>query len=285
MLSLPDDWRDCIAATSARAILSQADDLREYRTAARLLARACFELLRDTLWGNVEEGGPEIHFEERVIRINDHAFLIADAANDSLLDEAIRLRRKAPQVDVLAPPGTRVLITEALASLRCSRVTVQAIDQYVELRVQFTGMDTHSDRPTVLADLLLRYSELCERNAAPHLAVSCDGLRPLPPEQAQRARRRRAEERQTESSRAQGSLAVLKPKSAAPKCGVSMQTCELCGAKWDNEDGWDGLCPECADLVSNLLDELRLTGEDRDEIVERLRAVVQRTLEAHGVVR
>ena len=56
------------------------------------------------------------------------------------------------------------------------------------------------------------------------------------------------------------------------------ETCELCRARWDSGDGWDGLCPECADMVSNLLDELDLTDEDRDQIVERLQGVVGRAL-------
>lgn len=58
--------------------------------------------------------------------------------------------------------------------------------------------------------------------------------------------------------------------------------CELCGARWDSEDGWDGLCPECAAMVSNLLDELGLTDDDRDQIVERLQRLVERAL-ASGV--
>lgn len=33
--------------------------------------------------------------------------------------------------------------------------------------------------------------------------------------------------------------------------------CELCGDKLDRTDGdnWDGLCPSCADQVSDLMDE------------------------------
>ncbi|HEV2294473.1 MAG TPA: hypothetical protein VGR35_11505 [Tepidisphaeraceae bacterium] len=228
MLTLPEDWRQCTAGTSARAILSQADDLREYRTAARLRTRACFELLRDSFWGSVVEGGPHILFAERFIRINDFVFLIADAADDAVLEQATHLARTAHEVEVLAPPGTQTLIKEALNSLRASRVTVKPLDDDVDLRALFTGMDTGTDRTAVLSDLLLRYSKLCEDNDVLHLAVSPAGLHPLPIEQLRRNLRRIAP-RPMDAPEASSAVTLVKrrddPINLDTSRRIAKQTC------------------------------------------------------------
>lgn len=194
MLILPDDWRQCTAESSARAMLRQANEIGEYRVAARLLTRACFELLRDTLWGDVHDGGPVIHFEEQVIRVNDYAYLVADA-DDSAIDQAMALSERVHEVCVLTPPDVRVLMGEAMKSLQRKNVTVQSLDSYVGLRVMLTELDTRANGPAVFADLLLRYANLCERFGETRVEVTRDGLRPLSREQVEQSRRRSAERR------------------------------------------------------------------------------------------
>jgi hypothetical protein len=51
------------------------------------------------------------------------------------------------------------------------------------------------------------------------------------------------------------------------------ELCELCENYLEIDgDNWDGLCPECADRVSDCLDDNELTSEDRDEVVALLRS-------------
>ena len=237
------------------------------------------------MWGDAHEGALRLYFEERVIRINDYAYLVADA-DDSVLERATKLSDTVPQVVVLTPPDARVLIEAALKSIANKNITANSLDSYVGLRVLFTEMDTGARWPAVFSDLLLRYCDLCERFRVPHLATNRDGLRPLAPQQLEHSQQRHAERREAVSVKDPGSVAKVEGSSiasAATTMEASTQTCELCSAKWDSEDGWNGLCPECADLVSHLLDEMELADDDRDEIVERLQALVHRTLEAHGV--
>jgi hypothetical protein len=55
------------------------------------------------------------------------------------------------------------------------------------------------------------------------------------------------------------------------------ELCELCGNYLEtNGDNWDGLCPECADRVSEYIDENKLTTEDRDEAVAFLRSATDK---------
>ncbi len=51
--------------------------------------------------------------------------------------------------------------------------------------------------------------------------------------------------------------------------------CGACGVRLERKgEDWDQLCPGCADSVSNLLDELSLTDEDADVIIEFARKFV-----------
>lgn len=48
--------------------------------------------------------------------------------------------------------------------------------------------------------------------------------------------------------------------------------CELCEEQLEpSDDDWNGLCPECADLVSAYLDRSRLTNEHRAHVVAFLK--------------
>ncbi|MGA2442087.1 MAG: hypothetical protein ABSH08_14125 [Tepidisphaeraceae bacterium] len=50
------------------------------------------------------------------------------------------------------------------------------------------------------------------------------------------------------------------------------EACELCNNPLAySGDNWDGLCPECADQVSEYLDANGLGDEDRDDVIETLR--------------
>jgi hypothetical protein len=47
-----------------------------------------------------------------------------------------------------------------------------------------------------------------------------------------------------------------------------MTRCERCHARYDEfSDGWDGLCPSCADVVSEYMDEHNV---DRDQAIHDL---------------
>jgi hypothetical protein len=59
------------------------------------------------------------------------------------------------------------------------------------------------------------------------------------------------------------------------------ERCGLCDCTLaEGGDNWDGLCPECADLVSEMLDARGGSDEDRDELVARLEGVVARARNA-----
>lgn len=49
------------------------------------------------------------------------------------------------------------------------------------------------------------------------------------------------------------------------------ETCKLCGGPYSESDGegWDNLCPSCADRVSGLMDRAAI---DRDEAISRLKS-------------
>jgi hypothetical protein len=50
------------------------------------------------------------------------------------------------------------------------------------------------------------------------------------------------------------------------------EACELCGMLLEfSGDNWDGLCPNCADAVSEYLDRNLLDDEDRDSAIELIR--------------
>lgn len=100
MLTLPDDWRRVSAGRVATRLLRQAEALGKYRAAARLLARACVELLWNTRFASA---APTVRFEERVIRVNDVIWLIADEANDSLLVQVAALAESARELQVVSP--------------------------------------------------------------------------------------------------------------------------------------------------------------------------------------
>jgi hypothetical protein len=56
-------------------------------------------------------------------------------------------------------------------------------------------------------------------------------------------------------------------------CGLRPdEPCEMCGVAYeDGGDGWDGLCPSCADKVSEYMDEH--DGVDRDAAIEAVEAL------------
>lgn len=51
------------------------------------------------------------------------------------------------------------------------------------------------------------------------------------------------------------------------------ETCALCDKPLVADgDNWDELCPSCADEVSEYLDDNKLTNDDKDEVIARLKA-------------
>jgi predicted amidophosphoribosyltransferase len=53
--------------------------------------------------------------------------------------------------------------------------------------------------------------------------------------------------------------------------------CELCRLPLGySDDNWDGLCPGCADELSDYLDHHGLCDEDRDDAVARLTQIRQK---------
>lgn len=60
-----------------------------------------------------------------------------------------------------------------------------------------------------------------------------------------------------------------------------LNRCELCESELtEGGDNWDGLCPDCADVVSDLLDKSGRDSDDRHELVSRLQRVVRRSRNA-----
>jgi len=171
MLILPNDWTSLAAGSVARSMLLLADAVGEYRTASRLLARACVELFLATRHSG-EGGLLNVCFEECVIRINDHAWIVADRAEDALLEQVARLRKVVRKVHVLAPPWSAVFIRRAVSAEWAESVQVEGMDTYVDNRVIFSMADCNCDFVEVLLDLFSRYSRLCTAQGAPHLALA-----------------------------------------------------------------------------------------------------------------
>lgn len=278
MLELPKDWSRTPAGYVATRLLRQAEAIGEYPAAARLFARACMELLRDTrLWPD----GPAVRFEERVIRITDYAWLIAGAADDQLVPQVVALANSAREVRVVCPPWARALIGDALSRRRTRGVLVDGLDAMVSLRVFFTSGDLGADSSLVLSELLCRYSELCLAHDVPQLRVECGGLGRLPAD-ARLARGDIVTERRTVSA-PPVEQRLPRSEESARFSGLDDDSdngsgrCELCqGDLEGSNDECAGLCPECADIVSNLLDDLGLTDEHFDQVVGSLHAVAER---------
>ncbi len=63
-----------------------------------------------------------------------------------------------------------------------------------------------------------------------------------------------------------------KPTAETERETGPSEVCEFCGVQLEDcGDEWDGLCPECADLVSSYLDRKGLTDEDRDDAIQFLK--------------
>ena len=288
MLTLYEDWRRRTHGSTVRSLLRQADALGEYPAAARLLMRACMELLRDTRLRQPEDGGPVIHFQERVIRINHHAWLIADRVDDEVIRQVTAVCAVASDVRVIAPPGSREVLTRALSRGAPRYVTVEGLDGYVDMRTFFSSADLGTDPNAVFADLLLRYCDLCAAYHLPHLMVPTRGLSRLPGTPTTMV--------QPPSLAATAPVDCSSPLSDALKRrhrwdaaaaddddddgddADEQESCEFCGCVLDESgDNWDGLCPECAGAISAVMDRLDASDEDRDRIVTALLDLTPRT--------
>jgi len=64
--------------------------------------------------------------------------------------------------------------------------------------------------------------------------------------------------------------ALLAGDDGTDRCPGCDEACELCGDALEEGDGdnWDGLCPGCADAVSNRMDD---RGIDREKAIEVVR--------------
>jgi hypothetical protein len=246
MLYLPSDWQECHAGYNVTHLLRQAHAIGAYEQCSSLWIRAIMELLVDSHGWNQRPQPISVRRDSDGFCLGDYVFHNCCCLDDTGLQEWEVLARRRRHVTIIVPPWLGDVARRCWSADLREKFDLLTIDDYTNLRVLFTSAHLKIGQPETFRMLLNWYERFNESQGVVSIEI--------------------------------GDATSAGPAPCVPSTDEeeSAEVCELCRTplEQDNGDNWDGLCPECADKVSNYLDRNRLNDDDRDDAVQTLRAAM-----------